>query len=735
MKIVKIQFFHYQNDLVCLLIQTEASIFRFSTLIMAVRDANINHSLENFIVCRLDATASEAVNIENLRQIVNLIKVFTNSDECIDYITDIRDENIFLVICDSLAKQILPHICDINQIKSIYVLSDKKTMYTKWTEHFKKICGVFERIDEIYVQLKSDVRKLATNLIGMSFLPTEEGNDVRKKNQQEVIFMYSQILKEIFIRMKNEQDDKKKQLGEVLIEYSYDPTFYPEFVERMRRFGSLPVDETQTIGAFCKKQYYDNQYQLKLIAEFEQNYNPSQCIWWYTRPSFLYEILNKALRIQDIDVLYNMRFFIVDLHNKLMELYSQSSHCSSLIVYRGQGVSNEELEKIEQSCGGLLSISNFLSTSTDKEVALCFALPHLNRPGYKAVLFEICVYPTTTIKTPYADISKESYFQGIMSENEILFSIGAVFRIHYVNKLNNGMWKVNITMTDDEDNELKELTKNKLEKFNLETNIRGIGRLLFETENYDKAEYFMQLQLKERLIRVNDKSHQELLERSANSFRIVGITSDSKYDYKVWSKNEYIYIASLYNDLGLIFYEKYDYDKALFYYNKLLEVFKDELLVENALKAVAYQNIALVYSDMEKYTDAMEKYKLALELLENCSDVSPLHLARLYYNIGSLFITMKHYHESMLWYEKALKIQLDHLPRTHPDIGLSYNGVGRIFAFLAFKESTDVNQQLLTEALNYMEKANYIFQKTLIQSHREVLKNQADIAFLKTFMK
>ena len=702
---------------------------------MVEQGDNVNHYVENFIVCWLEPTACETVNTDNLRHIINLVKIFTSPDECIDYITDIRDENIFLLIRDSLAKQILSDICDIDQIKSIYILSEKETMHTEWTKGSKKIGGVFGCIDEIYLQLKSDVQKLANNLIDMSFLPTGEGNDVREKNQQEVVFMYSQLLKEIFIRMKNEQDVKKKIFHAISIQFSFNPTFYAEFEDLMRSLGYLPVDETQTFVEFCKQHYYDNQYQLNLISEFEKNYNPSQSIWWYTRPTFLYEMLNKALRTQDINVLYSMRFFLVDLHNKLMELHNKSSRCSPLIVYRGQGVSNEELEKLKKSCGRLLSIGNFLSTSIDKEVALGFAFPHLDRPGYKAILFEISVYPTETTNSPYADISKESYLQGTMSENEVLFSMGSVFRIQLVNQLNNGMWKVTMTMTNDEDRELKEVTKNKLEELNIETNSRSIGLLLLETQNFDKAEYFLQLRLKEAFMRVNDKLCRERLEKVVNSLKLLGFIPELDFDYKEWCNKQYRYIAMLYSDLGHVFHKKYDHDNALFYYNKLLKLLKNQSLTENRLEAMTYQNIGGVYLDQKRLDDAMMNFERAQKILENDSDVEPLRLAYFYYDIGSLLIHTIQLDQSLLYLEKSLQIRLNYLPWIHPNVGLSHDMVGKAIMLLAFIKRTDGDQQMFKKALYHLETASYIFQKCLLPSNEEVLSNRKHLDFLKTLIK
>jgi hypothetical protein len=51
-----------------------------------------------------------------------------------------------------------------------------------------------------------------------------------------------------------------------------------------------------------------------MIDEFEMDYSSENALWWYSRDSFLYGMLNKALRTQDIDTLFLFRFFIRDIY-------------------------------------------------------------------------------------------------------------------------------------------------------------------------------------------------------------------------------------------------------------------------------------------------------------------------------------------------------------------------------------------------------------------------------------
>ena len=46
-------------------------------------------------------------------------------------------------------------------------------------------------------------------------------------------------------------------------------------------------------------------------------------IWWYTFPSFIYSMLNDALRMLEAGAIINMGFFIYDLHHQLKQLHQK----------------------------------------------------------------------------------------------------------------------------------------------------------------------------------------------------------------------------------------------------------------------------------------------------------------------------------------------------------------------------------------------------------------------------
>ena len=240
------------------------------------------------------------------------------------------------------------------------------------------------------------------------------------KNKQGATFMYAQLIRELFLRM--EQNDMK------------------------------------TMIRYCRKIYANDPVQLRYIDEFEGGYEPTKAISWYTRDTFLYKAINKGIREQDIRILFAMRPFICHLHNQITTRYhtQQEQYKNQLLtLYRGQQFPHDEFEKIKENNGCLISFSNFLSTTKIKELALIYAGE--SDEELTALIFEIELDRTINEMTSsYASIEDLSHFGS--GEQEWLFTMGAVFRINNVKKELNGMWCVSLTLTNERDKELHDMT-------------------------------------------------------------------------------------------------------------------------------------------------------------------------------------------------------------------------------------------------------------------------------------
>src|SRR5262249_30549541 len=150
---------------------------------------------------------------------------------------------------------------------------------------------------------------------------------------------------------------------------------------------------------------------------------------WYTCPWFLCSMLNRALRTMEVVLIINMGFFVRDLHQHIVQLHSQQygkhAHSVTFIVYRGQGLSPTDFDRLKQTKGGLLSFNNFLSTSMDRQVSLDFVRQSIDISDLVGILFVMKI-DSSISSTPFANVSHISYFEG---EEEILFSMHSIFRI------------------------------------------------------------------------------------------------------------------------------------------------------------------------------------------------------------------------------------------------------------------------------------------------------------------
>ena len=66
-----------------------------------------------------------------------------------------------------------------------------------------------------------------------------------------------------------------------------------------------------------RREYEGNDSQLNMIDGFRLSYSPDKALQWYTRESFFYRVLNKALRTQNIELLFLLRTFISDIGQQL----------------------------------------------------------------------------------------------------------------------------------------------------------------------------------------------------------------------------------------------------------------------------------------------------------------------------------------------------------------------------------------------------------------------------------
>ena len=174
-------------------------------------------------------------------------------------------------------------------------------------------------------------------------------------------------------------------------------------------------DAQQQMLEECRSYYRNNPSQLAKIDDFERTYRPEEAIKWYTQDSFLYRIINRALRTEDVEALYTFRYFITDLSDSLAAARSEL-----LIprVYRGVSVSRDEVEKYQ--VGYLVATNGFFSCSANLQVARLFggldpqtgtSSSRDRHDELQFAVFEIGIDSRHASTVTLADISDDSLFQ------------------------------------------------------------------------------------------------------------------------------------------------------------------------------------------------------------------------------------------------------------------------------------------------------------------------------------
>jgi tetratricopeptide (TPR) repeat protein len=233
------------------------------------------------------------------------VNIFTQPDQCIQFLNGIKTEKAFVITSGSLGQQFVLNIHALPQLDVIYIFCRNQSLREQWAKAWTKIKGVHTQIKPISDALQLAVKQCNQDSIAVSFITIDEEISNVNLNQLEPSFMYTQIFKDILLEM--EHDEKS----------------------------------IKNLAIYCRKFYNDNIPQLDIIHEFENNYRSKSPIWWYTRECFTYQMLNRALRTLEGDTIINMGFFIRDLHQQIQQLHQKqvnSYRKKCFIVYRGQGL-------------------------------------------------------------------------------------------------------------------------------------------------------------------------------------------------------------------------------------------------------------------------------------------------------------------------------------------------------------------------------------------------------------
>ena len=374
------------------------NIFCFLSADGTVRDLRPNDNSDEFIVIWLDEKLDESADCittqRELRDIVNYLNVFTDENKCLDYVRNdnIQNRKIFFIVSGLLAEKMIPHLIELPQIVYIYIFCQLASDLIPTGD---KVRGTFIDKHGLFAIIAQDIRHIIKNSTEMSLFSSPEARE------QSIITAEDEDFKDF------------QNFLKVIFNNDYSNTLSKE--EMIKQ---------------CRRYYRGDNYEQEKIDKFEANYTSKDAIRWYTRDSFVYRLLNKALRTRNVEIVYAFRYFIGDLCRQIHNLHwEQVQNASRKIstLYRGQILPAAELENLKKHIGEEISMNSFLSTSRSCDTAYAYSGQGKRPPGFESIIFQIdLVTEQLNPLMPFCNIEDISCFQ---EENEYLFKVGTVFRL------------------------------------------------------------------------------------------------------------------------------------------------------------------------------------------------------------------------------------------------------------------------------------------------------------------
>ena len=388
--------------------------------------------VKDFQLVFLNVDINELDDYDDIRDYLQLVRpyihTFTDVNACLEHLATSWYYLTFLIVSDRSVFAILSQIENMNHITSLFIFYENIMPENLTTICPKILRGAFDSKHSLMVKIIQNV-------------PTKRTAFMYERN----VFLY-------------EDDDKEASLT------NPDETNVAPFLSAVintsdsdERIVSTSTSKDEMLSE-CRLYYRkkEDNAALKQIEEFERTYTSTKALYWYKADKFLYRMVNKALRTKKAHIIDKFRFFIKDLEETLdltfakqiFHQWSSSYRTSEKLVtlYRGQRLSQADMQHLQKSVGKRIMINQYISTTKDIQVAQFFAGAGEDRPQFESVIYNIdisIIYDNYKDKPDpciyYYDIS---HFNS--EEKEVILRIGTIFRVVNIIQMSDGTWHVQL---------------------------------------------------------------------------------------------------------------------------------------------------------------------------------------------------------------------------------------------------------------------------------------------------
>lgn len=186
------------------------------------------------------------------------------------------------------------------------------------------------------------------------------------------------------------------------------------------------------------------------------------------------------------------------------------------------------------------------------------------------------------------------------------------------------------------------------------------------------------------------------------------------------SKEDRKQLAKLYNYSGVTHAKIGHYDEALYFYKNELQINLDIYGQSHPSVAGGYNNIGGIYYRKGDIGEAIVYFKRAASSIELTFGKNHPRVGLVYNNIGACYYEIGDYSQSIEYLKKAAEIKKETQGAYHPDLALTYNNIGGIYIEMNRHE----------EAIDFLNRSLKIRVKALGSNHPVLSNNYNSLGLL-----
>ena len=548
----------------------------------------------------------------------------------------------------------------------------------------------------------------------------EESNEIEVNNNELIDNVDESFLKGYYnlIKIKREynlykQEDFNKFKDKIINTFKKPTIFLQKESETIQKVYVQKIEKCTDIKMLCKTL-------LNLYT-----------VGGYRREILLYYIVNSNLKIYHEENIKSLKYILIGI----LLNFSKEINTSIKNIKKVFRLTNFEEGVLEADkfffCNQFLSTSVYDNLSGDNDFF----------KGRNTVLeIKLNFNEDLDFFSNYIDISDESDFK---KEQEVLICHFTKFELYELNEddnkrtanlriINNNIFITSIfsnlfrVSTDSNvnshyeklmvfyENSLNLAIKNGDKTNEIEMN-NQLGNLNFLLTKNDKA-----LQYFEHCLELRKEKYGENNIESAGSYNNLGLVYTERLEYEKAFQNfllslkilehlaeaKKVTIAKIYNNMGYVFLKQCNYSSSREYFLKDIEIMKT-LKGRNYLSLLdSYNNLGLSYYEEKNYDLAEQYYLKANEICKKHKLETHVSSAGCFNNMGNLYSQKKDYEKALEYYKKSVNIRIKALGENQKEVALSFNNIGLVY----------IEQGSYSKAIEYFQKSLNILDPKSIEN-------------------